>query len=603
MSLTKAREYAIRLSVEGGRAVTAEFARVGNAGDFEMGKVEKRSAKTTAALRAAKVAAIGLAGALVTGLAASTRTAVSDLADLGNTADKLGIAAEALQELRYAGEQFNITSANTDLAMQRFIRRVAEAQQGAGELLPTLKQYNIELKDSEGRNRAATDILLDYADAIKGAESEQEQLRMAFKAFDSEGAALVNIMKEGRDGLAAYSKEARDSGQVISNELIKKAQDFDNALNNLMRTITIRFKGGLVEFASDVVDAFHKAEYELKEFIYQAEMSARNSKIGSLLGFSGDMPDASHRKEWNDYIRKRLEEIRGGGGDSDGASGADIMPPGLSSKGLAALDKQLQGLRERVELLNVEGRARAQLAAVLKAEAVARAEGLELTTEQRKQVEDLAGAVYDLEKAEKDRADAAREAEKAARDAARETERLAKEAEREAERKAEEIKRRYEHVLGGFGDFLNETFNTGKISLDSFNDALKSTEQLLTEIAVKQAILNPATNYFQGASGGGGLLSGFLSFLPGFATGGDITVGGAPGVDRNVLSLNGTPVARVSQGETVSVRPGGGGDGTVIQQFNTYNLMQGDLEGVQRSQAQSGARLKADLDRSAARNR
>lgn len=50
-----------------------------------------------------------------------------------------------------------------------------------------------------------------------------------------------------------------------------------------------------------------------------------------------------------------------------------------------------------------------------------------------------------------------------------------------------------------------------------------------------------------GANGTGG--------LPGFASGGLGVLGGFPGVDRNVLSLNGTPIARVSRGEHLAVSP------------------------------------------------
>lgn len=44
-----------------------------------------------------------------------------------------------------------------------------------------------------------------------------------------------------------------------------------------------------------------------------------------------------------------------------------------------------------------------------------------------------------------------------------------------------------------------------------------------------------------------------FSFLPGFATGGSFTVGGRGGTDKNILSINGIPRARVSAMETVSV--------------------------------------------------
>ena len=52
---------------------------------------------------------------------------------------------------------------------------------------------------------------------------------------------------------------------------------------------------------------------------------------------------------------------------------------------------------------------------------------------------------------------------------------------------------------------------------------------------------------------------------PGFATGGSFRIKGYPGIDKNLLSLNGNPVARVSSGEIMDVRrgesrSGGGGE-------------------------------------------
>ncbi len=46
-----------------------------------------------------------------------------------------------------------------------------------------------------------------------------------------------------------------------------------------------------------------------------------------------------------------------------------------------------------------------------------------------------------------------------------------------------------------------------------------------------------------------------INKTPGFANGGAMRLGGRAGMDRNVLSLNGSPIARVSAGETMQIRP------------------------------------------------
>jgi hypothetical protein len=59
------------------------------------------------------------------------------------------------------------------------------------------------------------------------------------------------------------------------------------------------------------------------------------------------------------------------------------------------------------------------------------------------------------------------------------------------------------------------------------------------------------------------------SAIPGLAGGGSFTIGGNGGIDNNMLSINGQPVARVNQGEQLNIVPAnqqvrGGGSGGVI---------------------------------------
>lgn len=64
------------------------------------------------------------------------------------------------------------------------------------------------------------------------------------------------------------------------------------------------------------------------------------------------------------------------------------------------------------------------------------------------------------------------------------------------------------------------------------------------------------------ATGGKGTKIGPFSFgnsqsrgLPGFATGGSMMLGGMSGIDTNLLSLNGRPIARTTAGETMTISP------------------------------------------------
>ena len=203
------------------RAMVAPIGRVGNA-IGALGPVGLGAA-----------AALGGMAVAIREINQLSRQAIDNFSTLANNADKLGISAEKLQELRFASEQVGVSSKTLDLAFQRFTRRLGEAVQGGGELKGILEQYDIAVRNADGSTRRTTDVLDDLAEAVQNAGTEQEQLRIAFKAFDSEGAALVNLLRQGEEGLDRYAAAARDAGVVVDGALVEKARAAGDEINRL----------------------------------------------------------------------------------------------------------------------------------------------------------------------------------------------------------------------------------------------------------------------------------------------------------------------------------------------------------------------------------
>lgn len=126
----------------------------------------------------------------------------------------------------------------------------------------------------------------------------------------------------------------------------------------------------------------------------------------------------------------------------------------------------------------------------------------------------------------------------------------------------------------------------------------------LLQIFLQQNILKPLYDALQGAQGGGlgglfssvvglfgggkslssllgqgnGVTSAMAVALPGLASGGTIRVMGNGGIDQNLLSINGQPVARVNRGEDISVNANARavrGGNTVVQQTFVLDARQG----------------------------
>ncbi|MDJ0513087.1 MAG: hypothetical protein QNJ62_06555 [Methyloceanibacter sp.] len=292
-----------------------------------------------------RIAALGMGaaiGAATIAVAALTKRAIDNADEIGKTADKIGVATAELQEFRFGAELAGVAVNAADLGLQRFSRRVGEAAQGVGELKGILAEYNIEVRDSEGRQRALIDILGDYAEAVQNAESDQERLRLAFKAFDSEGAALVNLLRDGREGIEGFREEAQRLGIVLEDELIDEAERARDALTRIERVVSVNLQRVFLQLApviEDFADAFGRAApqiLEAAEALFQFVFGAEATSIEEL---------RQELKETNDEILRMqvaLAQSQAGGVSEQVIEG--------QRKQIVALKEEAQNLRDLIEV-------------------------------------------------------------------------------------------------------------------------------------------------------------------------------------------------------------------------------------------------------------
>lgn len=217
-----------------------------------MREVERAARNMERQFRAVRAGAAALAGALaVRQFTQFTRAAIDNAGAIQDVATKVGLTTQALQQMRFAAAQTGVAQNALDMGMQRFSRRLGEVAQGQGELLKTAEQYNVAIRDSEGRMRANVDILKDFAERIRTAEADQERLRIAFKLFDSEGAALVNTLRDGRVGLERYMEQAVAFGAVMSDTVIARAKLASDNLSALEQIYKTSFNTAIVEEFAD----------------------------------------------------------------------------------------------------------------------------------------------------------------------------------------------------------------------------------------------------------------------------------------------------------------------------------------------------------------
>ncbi len=245
---TKSYERAMKRVISRTEGATRRSAR-------SLGRLEKATSRAGAAAQAFATRflagfGIGAGVAGILGAADAVQNMTAEMSKLVDVADKVGVTVEQLQELRFAGEQNSVAFNTTDMALQRFSRRIAEAANGSGELLPILKANNLELRDSDGNLRPLIDILKDYADLVRNAGSNSEQLLLSFKAFDSEGAAYVNVLRDGAAGLDEMAEKARETSRVFDDDFARRIKQIDQEFSDFATNISTHIKGGILDLVS-----------------------------------------------------------------------------------------------------------------------------------------------------------------------------------------------------------------------------------------------------------------------------------------------------------------------------------------------------------------
>lgn len=253
----------IAITADGGQAIR------------EMGDVDSKQKKTfadmgknlrTSATQWAKWGAAAVAAAVGT-YAALVRSQMGVIDSLANTSDKIGIATEELQALRHAAELTGVSTGTLDTALQRMTRRVAEAAQGTGAAKEALEELGL---DAQALARLSPDeVFRNISDAMEGVASQGDRVRLAMRLFDTEGVALVNTMKGGREALDAYKQEVKDFGLAISRVDAAKVEQANSALfraGEVMRGALTKAAVEVAPIITEISNRFIEAATDAETF-------------------------------------------------------------------------------------------------------------------------------------------------------------------------------------------------------------------------------------------------------------------------------------------------------------------------------------------------
>ncbi len=194
-------------------------------------QIKKLQGTISGLARAGTIVKAAFAGIVAGRISGMITNRMAEISKLKDTASMLGIATDKLGGLRHAAEATGVATSNLDLGIRRMNRRISEAAQGGGPAATALDQLNLSAKELVALS--PDQQFLRISEAMKGIPNQSDKLRLAFKLFDSDGAALLNTLALGKDGIQGMMEEAKKLGIALDEIEVAKVAAADEAMRML----------------------------------------------------------------------------------------------------------------------------------------------------------------------------------------------------------------------------------------------------------------------------------------------------------------------------------------------------------------------------------
>jgi hypothetical protein len=151
--------------------------------------------------------------------------------------ERLGVTSESVQELGYAADVTGASSKDMTVGLQRLAAGLEHAKKGTGPLVDAMRQLQIPIANLRKENLEQN--LEEIANGFQKAGPHVNKLAVAIEIFGrNAGPKLLPLLNRGASGIQALREEAQKLGVVMSEEMIKKSEEFEIAQKRLGATLT-----------------------------------------------------------------------------------------------------------------------------------------------------------------------------------------------------------------------------------------------------------------------------------------------------------------------------------------------------------------------------
>ena len=217
--------------------------------------------------------AVGAAGGAVIG---ALGLAIKTFAQTGDEIQKMSfrtaIGTEVLSEYKFALEQSGSSIDGFEKAIKRMSSFVLDGRDGLTTTTDALDRLGISVLDLEGLGVEDAFVLL--SEALSNVDDDITQAALAQDVFGRAGTALLPLLAQGADGIAALREEAQELGIVFDQDMADSAARVVDAQNTMKKSVL----GLQMAFAQHLAPAL------------SATLETMGKVISAISGFAKENP-------------------------------------------------------------------------------------------------------------------------------------------------------------------------------------------------------------------------------------------------------------------------------------------------------------------------
>src|SRR5690554_645964 len=194
---------------------------------------------------------LGVGGAITGAVVAMTRSGD----EVAKTSRRMGVGAEALQEMRYWADQNGVAHSDLERMVGRLNQRLGDGEAEGNKYVQAIQSLGVATQTSSGEVRAAEDVFQDTVGALMEIESASERSAAAADIFGTRVARqLMPALEDGSMSMEDAAAMAHELGIVMDDEALDASEAFNDALTDLKHAgagLLRDFAGPFLQILSD----------------------------------------------------------------------------------------------------------------------------------------------------------------------------------------------------------------------------------------------------------------------------------------------------------------------------------------------------------------